>query len=155
MVKMVEYFFKFNSLTDKDLIIKLSEASMKRVKIKLIIRGISCLRPGVKDYTENIEIRSIVGRYLEHPRIYIFGKRNDALAFISSADLMTRNTEKRIEVTSPILGKETKEKLFSFMDYQWMDNTKARVMNSFGEYDMIKDDKEPSIHKIIWWKKTQ
>lgn len=102
-----------------------------------------------KRLTENIEIRSIVGRYLEHPRIYIFGKRNDALAFISSADLMTRNTEKRIEVTSPILGKETKEKLFSFMDYQWMDNTKARVMNSFGEYDMIKDDKEPSIHKII------
>ncbi|MDO5028001.1 MAG: polyphosphate kinase 1 [Bacillota bacterium] len=130
-------FFKFNSFTDKDLMIKLSQASMAGVQVRLIIRGISCLRPQVPGYTDNIEIRSIVGRYLEHPRIYIFGQGPDSQVFIGSADLMTRNTEKRVEVASPIYDPEIKEKIIAYMEGQWADNTKARLMNAQGSYDQV------------------
>lgn len=135
-------FFKFNSFTDKDLIIKLSEASIAGVRVRLIIRGISCLRPGIKNYTENIEIRSIVGRYLEHPRIYIFGKGNDSKVYIGSADLMTRNTEKRLEVTTPVYDINNKEKVLEYMNLQWKDNIKSRKMNIFGEYKKIEKNEE-------------
>lgn len=108
-------FFKYNSFTDKDLIIKLAQASTAGVQVRLIIRGISCMRPGVSGYTDNVEIRSIVGRFLEHPRIYIFGEGEDAQVFIGSADLMTRNTEKRVEVTSPIKDPLVKEKILAYM----------------------------------------
>ena len=108
-------FFKYNSFTDKDLIIILAQASMAGVQVRLIIRGISCMRPGVSGYTDNVEIRSIVGRFLEHPRIYIFGEGEDAQVFIGSADLMTRNTEKRVEVTSPIKDPLVKEKILAYM----------------------------------------
>ena len=138
-------FFKFNSFTDKDIITKLSEASISGVKIKLIIRGISCLRPEIKGYTENIQIKSIVGRYLEHPRIYIFGEGENSKVYIGSADLMTRNTEKRLEVTTPVLDNQSKEKIIKYMDYQWMDNTKARKMNLFGEYEELPKDNETFI----------
>lgn len=135
-----EIFFKFNSFTDKDLIIKLSEASKAGVKIRLIIRGISCLRPNVSEYTENIEIRSIVGRYLEHPRIYIFGKDKLSKIYIGSADLMTRNTERRVEVATPIFDSEIKTKIKDFMECQWKDNIKARKMNNFGEYEVFQTE---------------
>lgn len=130
-------FFKYNSFTDKDLIIKLSQASMAGVQVRLLIRGISCMRPAVSGYTDNIEIRSIVGRYLEHPRIYIFGEGDDAQVFIGSADLMTRNTEKRVEVTSPIKDSLVKEKILAYMEDQWADNTKARIMTKHGSYDKV------------------
>ncbi|NLD17020.1 MAG: polyphosphate kinase 1, partial [Tissierellia bacterium] len=128
-------FFKFNSFTDRDLIIKLSEASRAGVKIRMIVRGISCLRPGVPEYTENIEIRSIVGRYLEHPRIYLFGTGKLLKVYMGSADLMTRNTERRVEVATPIFDTDLKCKILNYMENQWTDNIKSRKMNPFGEYD--------------------
>lgn len=130
-------FFKFNSFTDKDLIIKLAEASQAGVKIKLIIRGICCLRPGIECYTENIEVRSIVGRYLEHPRIFISGKGKLSKIYIGSADLMTRNTEKRVEVATPIFDSDLKQKIIDYMDNQWKDNTKARYIDTEGEYQKL------------------
>ena len=132
---------KFNSLTDKDFIEKFIEASQKGVKVDLIIRGISCLLPGIKDQSENIRIRSIVGRFLEHPRVYVFGKDNPIM-YISSADLMTRNTENRVEIATPILDSEIKERILKYLEVQMKDNVGARLMNSSGEYEKIKKDEE-------------
>ena len=132
---------KFNSLTDKDFIEKFIEASQKGVKVDLIIRGISCLLPGIKGQSENIRIRSIVGRFLEHPRVYVFGKENPVM-YISSADLMTRNTENRVEIATPILDSEIKERILKYLQVQMEDNVGARLMNSSGEYEKIKDDGE-------------
>ena len=132
---------KFNSLTDKDFIEKFIEASQKGVKVDLIIRGISCLLPGIKDQSENIRIRSIVGRFLEHPRVYVFGKDNPIM-YISSADLMTRNTENRVEIATPILDSEIKERILKYLQVQMEDNVGARLMNSSGQYEKIKKDEE-------------
>ena len=132
---------KFNSLTDKDFIEKFIEASQKGVKVDLIIRGISCLLPGIKDQSENIRIRSIVGRFLEHPRVYVFGK-DDQVMYISSADLMTRNTENRVEIATPILDSEIKERILKYLEVQMKDNVSARLMNSSGEYEKIKKEEE-------------
>ena len=134
---------KFNSLTDKDFIEKFIEASQKGVKVDLIIRGISCLLPGIKGQSENIRIRSIVGRFLEHPRVYVFGK-DDPVMYISSADLMTRNTENRVEIATPILDSEIKERILKYLEVQMKDNVSARLMNSSGEYEKIKKDEEES-----------
>ena len=132
---------KFNSLTDKDFIEKFIEASQKGVKVDLIIRGISCLLPGIKGQSENIRIRSIVGRFLEHPRVYVFGK-DDPVMYISSADLMTRNTENRVEIATPILDSEIKERILKYLEVQMKDNVSARLMNSSGEYEKIKKEEE-------------
>ena len=132
---------KFNSLTDKDFIEKFIEASQKGVKVDLIIRGISCLLPGIKGQSENIRIRSIVGRFLEHPRVYVFGK-DDQVMYISSADLMTRNTENRVEIATPILDSEIKERILKYLEVQMKDNVSARLMNSSGEYEKIKKEEE-------------
>lgn len=132
---------KFNSLTDKDFIEKFIEASQKGVKVDLIIRGISCLLPGIKGQSDNVRIRSIVGRFLEHPRVYVFGKENPVM-YISSADLMTRNTENRVEIATPILDSEIKERILKYLQVQMEDNVGARLMNSSGEYEKIKDDGE-------------
>ena len=132
---------KFNSLTDKDFIDKFIEASQKGVKVDLIIRGISCLLPGIKGQSENIRIRSIVGRFLEHPRVYVFGKDNPIM-YISSADLMTRNTENRVEIATPILDSEIKERILKYLQVQMEDNVSARLMNSSGQYEKIKKDEE-------------
>ncbi|MGF0096101.1 polyphosphate kinase 1 [Peptoniphilus sp. SGI.035] len=129
---------KFNSLTDKDFIEKFIEASQKGVKVDLIIRGISCLLPGIKNQSENIRIRSIVGRFLEHPRVYVFGKE-DPMMYISSADLMTRNTENRVEIATPILDSEIKERILKYLEVQMKDNVGARLMNSSGEYEKIEE----------------
>ena len=132
---------KFNSLTDKDFIEKFIEASQKGVKVDLIIRGISCLLPDIKGQSENIRIRSIVGRFLEHPRVYVFGKDNPIM-YISSADLMTRNTENRVEIATPILDLEIKERILKYLEVQMKDNVGARLMNSSGEYEKINEDEE-------------
>ena len=102
---------KINSLTDKVIIEKLVEASMSGVKIDMIIRGISCMVAGITGYTDNITITSIVGRFLEHSRIYIFGKGADMKMYISSADFMTRNTLKRVEVAGPVYDESIKERI--------------------------------------------
>ena len=135
-------FFKFNSLTDKDIIKKLSEASNAGVKTRMIIRGISCLRPEVEGYTDNVECRSIVGRYLEHPRIYKFGSGEDSKIYIGSADLMTRNTERRVEIAVPLLDEEVRNKVKNYLYDQWKDNTKARNLTCEGVYRPI--DTKPS-----------
>ena len=125
---------KFNSLTDKVLTEKLIEASQKGVKIDLVIRGICCLIAGVPGYTENITVKSIVGRYLEHSRIYIFGKENEDKIFISSADLMTRNTIRRVEVAAPVYDEKIKTRVCNMFNIMLKDNVKGRIMKSDGKY---------------------
>lgn len=124
---------KMNSLTDKTLIDKLIEASAAGVKIDLIIRGISCLVAGVPGYTENITVTSIVGRFLEHSRIYIFGA-SDKKVYISSADFMTRNTTRRVEVAAPVLDTKIKEKILDIFKIMQRDNVKARCQQPDGTY---------------------
>jgi len=128
---------KMNSLTDRELIDMLSKASNAGVKIKLIIRSICCLLPGIPGKTENIEIISIVGRFLEHSRIYCFGIGEDATIYLSSGDLMTRNTEKRVELAFPIEKPILKKQLMNIMDTMLNDNVKARKINDKGEYENV------------------
>lgn len=125
---------KMNSLTDRQLIDKLSEASCAGVKIDLIVRGICCLIPGVPGKTENITVRSIVGRFLEHSRIYCFGDGPDCRLYLSSADLMTRNTERRVEIACPIEERETCRRLLSFLEILMRDTCKARLLGPDGDY---------------------
>ncbi len=128
---------KLNSLTDKELIEKLIEASMAGVPIKMVIRGICCLVPGIEGITDNIQVRSIVGRLLEHSRIYIFGVGRDRKFFISSADFMTRNTSQRVEVATPVYDYKAKMKLNKIIRLALWDNQKARIMDSDANYTLI------------------
>jgi len=125
---------KMNSLTDKTLIDKLIEAGKAGVKIDMIVRGICCLKGGVIGETDNIRIISVVGRFLEHSRIYIFGEGEDARYYISSADWMTRNTLRRVEVATPILDDGCKERLDRIFDVIWRDNVQAREQQPDGNY---------------------
>lgn len=134
---------KLNSLTDKKIIDKLVEASQAGVHIDMIIRGISCLIPGVKGETENIRIISIVGRFLEHSRIYIFGCGERRKYYISSADFMTRNTVKRVEVAAPVCAPAIKERIQGIFDLMLSDNKKAREEDSEGNYTLVKCEGEP------------
>lgn len=134
---------KINSLTDKAIIKKLIEASQAGVKIDLIVRGICCLVPKVEGYTENINVISIVGRYLEHSRVYIFGTPHRAKIYISSADYMTRNTLKRVEVAAPVYDETLKIRISDMFSVMLSDNVKARVMNADGTYTRRKDGCEP------------
>ena len=125
---------KINSLTDKTIIEKLVEASMSGVKIDMVIRGISCMVAGIEGYTDNITITSIVGRFLEHSRIYIFGKGKTAKIYISSADFMTRNTIRRVEVATPVYDDGIKERILRMFNTMLCDNVKARIMANDGNY---------------------
>jgi len=125
---------KMNSLTDKTLIDKLVEASQAGVQIDMIVRGICCLRGGVAGETDNIRIISVVGRFLEHSRIYIFGEGADAKHYISSADWMTRNTLRRVEVATPILDEGCKARIERIFDVIWRDNVQAREQQPDGNY---------------------
>lgn len=126
---------KINSLTDKDLIDKFIEASQAGVKIELIVRGICCLKPQVRGFTDNIRIISIVGRFLEHSRIYIFGKEERQKVYIASADFMTRNTRRRVEVASPILDTDIKKKVVEMFNLQFEDDEKGKEQDSLGNYN--------------------
>ena len=134
---------KLNSLTDKRIIDKLVEASQAGVPINMIIRGISCLIPGVKGQTENIRIISIVGRFLEHSRIYIFGCGERRKYYISSADFMTRNTVKRVEVAAPVYDPAIKERIQGIFDLMLSDNKKVREEDCEGNYTLVKCEGEP------------
>ncbi len=134
---------KVNSITDIDLIEKLKQASCAGVQIDLIVRGICCIVPGVEGKTENIRIRSIVGRFLEHSRIYCFGTGSSESMYISSADFMTRNTRRRVEVACPIFDRDVKEKVHKILDACLSDNTKARILNSDGKYTMPQNTNNP------------
>ena len=135
--------FKLNSLTDKKIIDKLIEASEAGVKIDMIIRGICCLIPGVKGKTENIRIISIVGRFLEHSRIYIFGSKERRKYYIASADFMTRNTVRGVEVAAPVYNDKLKTKLQEMFDVMLSDNQKARKLEADGNYHRVSNDLTP------------
>ena len=135
--------FKLNSLTDKKIIDKLIEASEAGVKIDMIIRGICCLIPGVEGKTKNIRIISIVGRFLEHSRIYIFGSKERRKYYIASADFMTRNTVRRVEVAAPVYNDKLKTKLQEMFDVMLSDNQKARKLEADGNYHRVSNDLTP------------
>ena len=128
---------KMNSLTDKQIILKLYEASIAGVKIDLIVRGICCLRPGIKNVSENITVRSIVGMFLEHSRIYYFHHNGENKLLLSSADMMTRNMENRIEILFPILNGQLKQRIQKWLKLMLKDNYKARIQDSSGHYHYI------------------
>ena len=135
--------FKLNSLTDKKIIDKLIEASEAGVKIDMVVRGICCLIPGVEGKTENIRIISIVGRFLEHSRIYIFGNGEEAQYYIGSADFMTRNTVKRVEVAAPVYSERLKKRLQDLFDLMLSDNKKARKEDAKGTYSVVECKGQP------------
>ena len=134
---------KMNSLTDKRIMNKLVEASCAGVHIDMVVRGICCLIPGVKGQTENIHIISIVGRFLEHSRIYIFGTQERAKIYISSADFMTRNTLRRVEVAAPIEDPDIRMQIQEMVVTMLSDNRKARTMNNKGNYKIEPSDNAP------------
>ena len=134
---------KMNSLTDKRIIDKLIDASKAGVKIDMIIRGICCLIPGVEGETENIHVISVVGRFLEHSRIYIFGKGEVAQYYIGSADFMTRNTVKRVEVAAPVYSERLKKRLQDLCDLMLSDNKKARKEDAKGTYSVVECKGQP------------
>lgn len=130
-------FFKLNSLTDREVIDKIAEASCAGVCVDMIIRGISCLKPGVPGKTENVHVRSIVGRFLEHARVYAFGVDSDMI-YLSSADMMTRNTEHRVEIAFPVLDPTCRALVHEYMGMQLRDNVKARSLTSDGTWVPVK-----------------
>ena len=134
---------KMNSLTDKRIIDKLIDASKAGVKIDMIVRGICCLIPGVEGETENIHVISVVGRFLEHSRIYIFGNGEEAQYYIGSADFMTRNTVKRVEVAAPVYSERLKKCLQDLFDLMLSDNKKARKEDAKGAYSVVECKGQP------------
>ena len=142
---------KANSITEREIIDKLKEASCSGVEVELIIRGICCILPSVPTYTEHISVTSIVGRYLEHARIYCFGRREDAKLYISSADLMTRNLNRRVEIACPIYDSEIRDQLLWILSNQLNDTAKASLMMPDGSY-VRKFDNSPvplESHKVF------
>ena len=134
--------FKINSLTDMDIIERLRKASRAGVRIDMVVRGICCILPGIPGETENIHIVSIVGRFLEHSRIYCFGEGDDERMYISSADFMTRNTQRRVETACPIYDSAVRAKLNGIMDLCLMDNVKARELHADGSYSPVHGGEE-------------
>ena len=134
---------KMNSLTDKKIMEKLVEASCAGVRIDMVIRGICCLIPQVPGKTENIHVRSIVGRFLEHSRIYIFGSEGREKIYIASADFMTRNTLRRVEVAAPVYDEEIKARLLRMFHIMLQDNQQARQEDGEGIYRILPTDEEP------------
>ena len=143
--KRAEIFLKMNSLVDEEMITGLYEASRAGVRIRLIVRGICALVPGVKGISENIEVISIVDKYLEHSRIFIFRNSGNRIFYLSSSDWMSRNLDYRIEVTCPVHDKKLKSELLEMMEIQWRDNVKARVI----------DAKQKNLHRILPGKKIR
>ena len=141
-------FFKTNSVTDKDIIVKIAEASQAGVPVTLLVRGISCLVPGVPGYTDNVRVVSIVGRLLEHSRIYGFGPRENIKIYLSSADLMTRNMEKRVEIAWPILDKGLRNQVLDYIDTCLRDTAKLRELKADGTYTKLGELAKPDEPKL-------
>ena len=139
---------KMNSISSYVMIDKLYEASRAGVKIQMIVRGICCLIPGVKDMSENIEVISVVDKFLEHSRLYIFGEGNDCKVYISSADWMTRNIDTRVEVSCPIYSNKIKQEIIDTYQICWNDNVKARLLNTSKENEYRLNDK-PKVRSQI------
>lgn len=134
---------KMNSVTDVEFIEKISRASRAGVEVDLLVRGICCILPGVKGYTDRVRVTSIVGRFLEHPRIFIFGRGSSEKMYIGSADMMTRNTEKRVEVACPVYDPEVRERLNHMIHVMLEDNVKARALDSSGNYQKKEQTGQP------------
>ena len=143
-------FMKMNSLTDRRIIDELSKASCAGVPIFLLIRGICCICPGIPGKTENIRVESIVGRFLEHSRIYAFGVGDDTEIYISSADMMTRNTRRRVEVAAPIYDPRLKQRILKMIEIMKKDNIQAKVLLSNGQY-VNKKKREENINSQIYF----
>jgi polyphosphate kinase len=120
---------KLNSISNYAIIDKLYEASQAGVKIDMIVRGVCCLIPGVPGLSENISVKSIIDKYLEHPRVYVFGKGEESKVYISSSDWMTRNLDNRVEVSCPIYDEDVKKEILETLQICWQDNVKARLLN--------------------------
>jgi polyphosphate kinase len=145
---------KCNSITDKDIIAKLVEASDSGVKIKLIVRGICCIIPHTANFTENISVRSIIGTFLEHSRIYCFGSGEEAKIYISSADLMTRNTENRVEIACPVLDKTIHAEIREMFEIMLKDNVKAWEQYSDGRYVLTNPNSDEPINSQKYFTKN-
>ena len=145
---------KCNSFTDKDIIKTLIRASEKGVQVTLIVRGICCLIPGITGKTDNIKVISIVGRFLEHSRIYAFGSKEERRIYISSGDMMTRNTEHRVEISCPIISEENKNKIEHILDVIMQDNVKARILQNDKKYiKLLSKEDEESINSQLTFMK--
>ncbi len=144
---------KMNSLTDRDIIDKFVEASCAGVRIDLIVRGICCLIPGIAGKTENMRVISIVGRFLEHSRVYCFGSGEDRKVFISSADLMTRNTDKRVEIAAPVLDEGIADRIVGILELMLSDNVKARKLCPDGKYRRVETLGDPVDSQAMQLKK--
>lgn len=140
---------KMNSISDRELIDKLSEASQAGVKIVMMVRGITCILPGIEGKTDNIEIYQIVGRFLEHHRVYQFGRGIDAKVYLSSADFMTRNIRNRMEVAVPIYDEDIKLRIMKFLDIMFADDVKIRKLNSDGTYSKVENKTNSIAHEIL------
>lgn len=134
---------KINSLTDMDIINKLKDASCAGVQIDMIIRGICCILPGIPGMTENLYVTNVVGRFLEHSRVYCFGKGREEKMFISSADFMTRNLDRRVEVGCPIYDEDVKSRIREILDVAAFDTVKGRILKSDGKYEKKPQGKLP------------
>jgi polyphosphate kinase len=133
---------KLNAITNFSMIQKLYEASKAGVSIQMVVRGICCLIPGVKGMSENIEVISVIDRYLEHPRVYIFENGGKRKVYISSADFMTRNIENRVEVAVPIYDTSLQQQILDVFDITWKDNHKARIINKYPQNQFKKSSGE-------------
>ena len=140
-----QVFLKMNSLTDRDVIDKIAYASQAGVRVIMIIRGICCIRPGIKGITNNVHVHQIVGRLLEHSRVYAFGADVDTI-YLSSADMMTRNTERRVEIAYPVLDPICRKMVISYMNLQLADNVKARILTQNGTWKRVeRNEDDPAI----------
>lgn len=144
-------FLKMNSLTDRDVIDKISEACEAGVKVRLVVRGICCIKAGVPGKTDGLVVRQIVGRFLEHARIYAFGEEADTI-YLSSADMMTRNTERRVEIAYPVTDPACRRIVCRFMELQLADNVKARQLTSegtWGRVERAEGDPEVNCQEVL------
>jgi polyphosphate kinase len=142
---------KLNSISDGDVIKSLRDASAAGVRIDLIVRGICCILPGIAGETENITVRSIVGRFLEHSRIYVFGKGEDAEMYISSADMMKRNTEQRVEIACPVRCAEARRRIEEILSLCLKDSVKARLLTPKGEYVKICSEEQVDCQRTLMY----
>jgi polyphosphate kinase len=141
---------KINNITNYPLIDKLYEASQAGVEVKMIVRGVCCLVPGVKGLSENIKVISVVDKYLEHPRVYIFKNAGDRKIYLSSADWMTRNIENRVEVGCPIYDKDLQQEILDTFNISWNDNIKARIVNQTPQNNITKPHDRESKQRSQW-----
>lgn len=141
---------KLNNITNYPLVDKLYEASQAGVKIKMMVRGICCLVPGVKGLSENITVLSVVDKFLEHPRVLIFENGGEKKIYLSSADFMTRNIENRVEVACPVYDKEIQKQILDTFDLSWNDNTKARIVNQHPQNKMVTPKKGAPMQRSQW-----